>query len=224
MTKASKANGMQVDSTPPAAAPRCARPPIGLLAQILEDWRTHDRDWMRPGFHALAVHRFGNWRLGIGPRALRAPFSVLYRALSCGVRNIYGIELPYSARVGRRVVIEHQGDIVVHGGATIGDGCILRQGVTLGNRRLSRPFDAPRLGARVNVGAGAKILGAISVGDDARIGANAVVLTDVPAGASATGVPARVSGGRGAFVPRAHADADRPPFADAGASAHAPVA
>ncbi len=165
---------------------------IGLLAQIVEDWEVHGRDWTRPGFQALAVHRFGNWRLGVEPRALRAPLSMLYRTLFRGVRNLYGIELPYSARVGRRVVIEHQGAIVIHGDASIGDESVIRQGVTVGNRRIERPHEAPRIGARVNVGAGAKILGAVSIGDDAQIGANAVVVSDVPAGAVAVGIPARI--------------------------------
>jgi serine O-acetyltransferase len=166
--------------------------PLGLLRQIAEDWKAHGRDWTRPGFQAIAIHRFGNWRMGIRPKLLRAPASVLYRALFRGVRNFYGIELPYSARVGRRVVIEHQSGIVVHGNTTIGDDCIIRQGVTLGNRTLDHPFDAPRLGDRVNVGAGAKILGAVSIGDDAQIGANAVVRSDVPPGALAAGNPARI--------------------------------
>jgi serine O-acetyltransferase len=165
---------------------------LGLVAQIVEDWEAHGRDWSRPGFQALAVHRFGNWRMGVEPRALRAPLSLLYRTLFRGVRNFYGIELPYSARVGRRVVIEHQGAIVIHGDASIGDGSVIRQGVTVGNRRIERPHDAPRIGARVNVGAGAKILGAVSIGDDAQIGANAVVVSDVPAGAVVVGIPARV--------------------------------
>jgi serine O-acetyltransferase len=165
---------------------------LSLIDQIFEDWKAHDRDFTRPGFQAMAVYRFGNWRMGIGPKALRAPFSVLYRALFRGVRNLYGIELPYSARVGRRVVIEHQSGIVIHGDAEIGDDCIIRQDVTIGNRRSDRPLDAPRLGNRVSVGAGAKVLGAIHIGDGAQIGANAVVCDDVPAGAVAVGVPARV--------------------------------
>jgi serine O-acetyltransferase len=94
--------------------------------------------------------------------------------------------------LGRGVIIEHQGGIVIHGSCEIGDNCIIRQGVTLGNRSLERPFDAPKLGCRVNVGAGAKILGSVRVGDDARIGANAVVLRDVPRGGLAVGVPARI--------------------------------
>ena len=164
----------------------------GLWAQIREDWIAHGRDWTRPGFRAMAVYRFGVWRTGIRPRIVRAPFSVLYRSLFRHVRNHYGIELPYSARLGRRVIIEHQCCIVIHGNCVIGDDCIIRQGCTLGNKDLDRPGDAPTLGHRVNVGAGAKILGAVKIGDGAAIGANAVVLTDVPGGALAVGVPARI--------------------------------
>ncbi len=128
---------------------------------------------------------------------LRAPLSLLYRMLYRHVRNVYGIDLPYTVRLGRRVVIEHQGAIVIHGNTIIGDESILRQGVTLGNRYLERPLEAPCLGKRVNVGAGAKILGAVTLGDDAQVGANAVVLTDVPAGATAIGIPARILPPRG---------------------------
>lgn len=81
---------------------------------------------------------------------------------------------------------------MIHGQAAIGDGSFIRQGVTLGNRYLERPDDAPRLGKNVNVGAGAKVLGDVTIGDGAAIGANAVVLVDVPAGALAAGVPARI--------------------------------
>ena len=170
--------------------------PPRLLGQILEDWASHDRDWTRPGFQALAVHRFGNWRMSVRPRVLRAPLGAVYRALYRGVRNFYGIELPYTARIGRRVVFEHQGGVVIHGHAEIGDDCIIRQGVTIGSRSLDRPFDAPTIGNRVNVGAGAKILGAVQIGDDVQVGANAVVRCDVPAGALAVGVPARVVAGK----------------------------
>jgi serine O-acetyltransferase len=165
---------------------------MGLLAQIKEDWIAHGRDWTRPGFRAMAVYRFGVWRMGIKLSVLRAPMSLIYRCKFRFCRNIYGIELPYSAKVGRRVVIEHQGSIVIHGNAEIGDDSIIRQGVTLGNRTMDKPLDAPKLGKSVNVGAGAKILGALTIGDGAVIGANAVVLIDVPAGATAVGVPARI--------------------------------
>lgn len=161
----------------------------------VEDWNAHGRDSSRPGFRAIAVYRFGNYRMH-WPRGLRVGLSLLYRFLFRYVRNHYSIELPYSARVGRRVVIEHQGAIVIHGSSVIGDECILRQGVTLGNRHLEAPFDAPVLGRRVNVGAGAKILGRVYIGDNACVGANAVVLNDVPAGGTAVGIPAKLISGR----------------------------
>ncbi len=130
--------------------------------------------------------------MGIRAKWLRAPFSVVYRMLYRRVRNGYAIDLPYSVRLGRRVVVEHCGAIVIHGSASLGDDCIVRQGVTLGNRYLDRPFEAPQLGARVNIGAGAKILGGVTIGDDVQIGANAVVLQDVPQGATVAGIPARI--------------------------------
>ena len=164
----------------------------GLFAQIAEDWRAHGRDWTKPGFRAVAVHRFGVWRMGIG-QPLRAPLSVLYRMMFRRCRNVYGIELPYSVKLGRRVVVEHQGAIVVHGACEIGDDCIIRQGCTLGNKSLDRPHDAPKLGRGVNVGAGAKILGAVVLGDGSAVGANAVVVKDVPAGAVAVGIPAQIT-------------------------------
>lgn len=165
---------------------------LGLWAQIYEDWVAHGRDWTKPGFRAVAAHRFGVWRMLVQPKMLRAPLSVLYRAIYRKVRNGYGIDLPYTVQLGRRVVIEHQSAIVIHGHCCIGDDCIVRQGVTLGNRYLDHPLEAPTLGNRVNVGAGAKILGSVNLGDDVNIGANAVVLIDIPAGQTAVGIPARV--------------------------------
>ncbi|HVF92847.1 MAG TPA: serine acetyltransferase [Sphingomonas sp.] len=163
-----------------------------LLAIVGEDWRAHGRDSTRPGFRTLAVYRFGVWRMSVGSRALRLPLSFLYRRGFYHCRNVYGIELPYTARVGRRLVIEHQGGIVIHGSTIIGDDCTIRQNCTLGVRRVDRPGDAPTLRDRVELGAGAVVLGAVTIGDDAAIGANAVVLADVPAGALAIGVPATI--------------------------------
>jgi serine O-acetyltransferase len=159
---------------------------------VREDYEAHGREASRPGFQAVAVHRFGTWRMGVRNKLLRAPLSVVYRALYRGVRNFYGIELPYTVELGRRVIFEHQHGIVVHGSTVIGDDCIIRQGVTLGLRSLERLDEAPVLGAGVNVGAGAKIIGPVHVGDGAAIGANAVVLEDVPPGALAIGVPAKL--------------------------------
>jgi serine O-acetyltransferase len=164
----------------------------GLWALIREDLATHDGDWGRPGFVSLAVYRFGFWRMSIKSAVLRMPLSFLHHRLYRRCRNRYGIELPHTAKIGRRLTIEHQHGIIVHGSCVIGDDCTIRQGVTLGNKTKDHPYDAPQLGHRVNVGAGAKLLGKVIVGDDAQIGANAVVLKDVPANATAVGVPARV--------------------------------
>ncbi len=168
------------------------KPLLRLWQQIKEDWIAHGRDWTKPGFMAVAVQRFGVWRMTIKPKLLRAPFSILYRALYRKIRNTYGIDLPYTVQLGRRVIIEHQSCIIIHGNSSIGDDCIIRQGVTIGNRYLEHPFDNPKLGARVNIGAGAKILGNVTIGDDVNIGANAVVLVDIPAGQTAVGIPAKI--------------------------------
>ena len=156
-----------------------------------EDYVAHGRDVTRPGFQAMFVYRLGVARMEVKPLLLRAPLSVAYRAMFRAVRNFYGIELPYSARIGRRVVFEHQHGIVIHGAAEIGDDCIIRQGVTLGLRSLDALAAAPVLGRGVNVGAGAKVLGRVHVGDGAAIGANAVVLEDVAAHALVVGIPAK---------------------------------
>lgn len=166
----------------------------GLWAQIMDDWRANGRDWTRPGFRALAVHRFGVWRMSIRSKIVRAPFSLIYRSMFRYCRNVYGIELPYSATVGRGVVIEHQGGIVVHGASVIGDRCIIRQGCTLGVRSIDDPSAAPTLDTGVELGAGAAVLGRVRIGARARVGANAVVLKNVPAGTLAVGVPARIVG------------------------------
>jgi serine O-acetyltransferase len=108
------------------------------------------------------------------------------------VRFKYGIELPYTVELGRGVVFEHQHGIVIHGHAKIGDGCIIRQGVTIGNKSLDSPLDAPVIGNYVNIGAGAKILGKVMIGHHASIGANAVVTHDIPDYAVAVGIPAKV--------------------------------
>lgn len=163
-----------------------------LWKQIKEDWVAHDYDWTKPGFRAVLTHRFGVWRMGIQVKLLRAPLSLLYRMMYRKVRNTYGIELPYTVELGRRVIIEHQGCIVIHGNCIIGDDSIIRQGVTMGLRHLDKPSEAPTLGCRVNVGAGAKLFGNIHIGDDVNIGANAVILNSVPSGCTVVGIPGQI--------------------------------
>jgi serine O-acetyltransferase len=160
-----------------------------LFKQIKDDWVNHGKDWTKPGFRALAYHRFGNWRMDVKPKILRAPLSILYGFLYRRARNLYGIELPYTAQIGQGVIIEHQHGIVIHGNVVIGDNCIIRQGVTIGIRYMDRLTEAPVIGNNVNIGAGAKLLGKITIGDNVNIGANAVVIHDVPQDGLYVGFP-----------------------------------
>jgi len=162
-----------------------------MFERIRGDWRAHNYDWSRHGFWALVVYRFGNWRYGIRPRALRMPFSFAYKILKFAADSLCGIELPCEVVLGERFVIEHIGGIVISGDAVFGDDCVIRNGVTVGLRHRNER-GSPRLGNRVDIGAGAKLLGPIRIGDDVAIGANAVVLCDVPDGCIAVGIPARV--------------------------------
>jgi serine O-acetyltransferase len=164
---------------------------IGLLALLAEDLRTHDSDLFEQGFWAVAVHRFGNWRMGIRPKLLRAPFSLLYKFLFKWVEWTCGITLPYTVALGRRVRIWHHGGMVLHA-RSIGDDVQIRQNTTFGLARRDRPLEVPVIEDRVDIGCGACILGYVTVGHDSIIGANAVVVDDLPPGSIAVGVPARV--------------------------------
>ena len=173
-----------------------------MFENIRQDWLAHDCNWSRHGFWALIVYRFGRWRYGIGPRWLRVPFSFLYKVLKFFADAFFGIEIPCEAVIGSRFTIEHTGAIVISGDAVFGDDCVIRQGVTVGLRNRNRR-GSPRIGNRVDIGAGAKLLGEIVIGDDVAIGANAVVLCDVPEGCIAVGVPAVVKVRRTETVPEA---------------------
>jgi serine O-acetyltransferase len=162
-----------------------------MIENLKEDWQTYEGDIWRQGLWVMWVYRFGQWRYGIRPAFLRKPFSLLYKILRTGCQMLTGVELPCETRVGRRLRIEHFGGIVISGDTVIGDDVVLRHGVTIGLTRTGQR-GAPRIGNRVDIGAGAKILGDIVIGDDAVIGANAVVLKDVPPGAFAVGIPARI--------------------------------
>jgi serine O-acetyltransferase len=165
---------------------------IGFWDLLREDFVAHKSDWGRLGYRALVVHRFGNWRMGVTNPILRVPLSVLYRALFRHCRASYGIEIPYSVKLGRRVAIEHHSGIILNGGVVMGDDVVLRQNTTIGVRSAHDVDANPIIGNGVEIGAGAVILGGLTIGDGATIGANAVVLNDVPAGALAVGVPARI--------------------------------
>jgi serine O-acetyltransferase len=154
-----------------------------------EDWETHRRDVTMPGLHALVLHRYAAWRLGLPPGPRRKVLSAIRHVLWVLVRNVYGIELHETASIGRRVRIEHQGAIIVDGDAVIGDGCLIRHNVTIG--RAQQGGGAPRIGKDVDIAPGAVLAGNITVGDRVRIGPNAVVLVDVPEDTTVFAPPAR---------------------------------
>jgi serine O-acetyltransferase len=160
-----------------------------VFDNLRADFQAHGRDWGSQGFWALSVYRFGRWRYTIGPRWLRLPLSGIYKVLYKGVQIVTGIELPCEVPVGPGFVIDHSGGIVVSGFARFGARCRLRPGVVIGLARVENPI-APHFGDDVDIGAGAKILGPIKIGNRTLIGANAVVITDVPDDCIAVGVPA----------------------------------
>lgn len=160
-----------------------------MFELLREDWETYERDIQRQGIWVMAVYRLGRWRYTIKNALLRKLFSFVYRVLKLASQILTGIDLPCEAKVGRRFCIEHFGGIIISGDAVIGDDVTIRNGVTIGLRRKGTR-GAPVIGNRVDIGAGAVILGEITIGDDSAIGANAVVLQDVPPNSIAVGVPA----------------------------------
>jgi serine O-acetyltransferase len=143
-----------------------------------------------PGLHVLVLHRFAHrlWRWRLRWWA---------RWLSQLGRWVTGIEIHPGARIGRRLFIDHGMGVVIGETAEIGDDCTLYHGVTLGGTSWNQEKRHPTLGKNVVVGAGAKILGPITIGDNARIGSNSVVVRDVPPGATVVGIPGRVVTPRG---------------------------
>ncbi len=138
-----------------------------------------------PGLHALLIHRLahGLWR---------AELRWLGRFVSHLGRFLTGIEIHPGAIIGRRVFIDHGMGVVIGETAEIGEDCTLYHGVTLGGTSWNKGKRHPTLERGVVIGAGAKVLGPITIGEGARIGSNAVVVKDVPPGATATGIPARI--------------------------------
>ena len=139
-----------------------------------------------PGLHAVWIHRVshGLWNLGL---------KWIARLLSMLARFVTGIEIHPGAKIGRRVFLDHGLGIVIGETTEIGDDCTIYQGVTLGGTSLYKGVKRhPTLGKGVVISAGAKVLGGFTVGDGARVGSNAVVLKEIPAGATAVGIPARI--------------------------------
>ncbi|MGI9124503.1 MAG: serine O-acetyltransferase EpsC [Mycobacterium sp.] len=181
-----------------------------LLARVREDLRnarSHDpasridieNAIVYSGLHAIWSYRVAH-RMWAIP-ALRGPA----RILSQLTRFLTGLEFHPGAVIGRRFFIDHGMGVVIGETAEIGDDVMIYHGVTLGGRSLEKGKRHPTLGDRVTVGAGAKVLGPVFIGDGSAIGANAVVTHDVPAESIATGIPAAV---------RARTETQREPLVD----------
>jgi serine O-acetyltransferase len=138
-----------------------------------------------PGIHALVFYRFTHWLWRLKLKFLARFFAQISRFLT-------GIEIHPAAKIGRRLLIDHGMGVVIGETAEIGDDCTIYHGVTLGGTSLAKGKRHPTLKNRVIVGAGAKILGPIVIGDDARVGANTVVVKSVSEASTVIGVPGRI--------------------------------
>lgn len=165
---------------------------ISFLGLIKEDFLTHDKDFFEQGLWAITVHRFGNWRMGLKSKIFRAPCTLIYHVLYKIVQWTCGITLPYTVKLGRRVRIWHHSGMVLHA-ESIGDDVHIRHNTTMGVARTFHNFELPIIEDRVDIGAGVCLLGKIRIGHDSVIGANSVVLGDIPPYSVAVGSPARVA-------------------------------
>lgn len=170
------------------------------LALLAEDFATHDRDLTAPGFWAVATHRIGRRALDeTCPRGARAILNLTYRAMFTGIDWIWGIHLPRSVALGRRVRLWHNGCMLLVA-KSIGDDVSLRHDTTFGGLRAGRQTadasaseqELPIIEDGADLGSGVCVLGGVRVGRRAVVGANSVVLKDVPAHATVLGVPARI--------------------------------
>lgn len=184
---------MKATDLPPLPLGERNENPQGLsLWQLLrEDFETHDRSLWEKGFWAVAVHRFGNWRMGFRWKFARAPLTMVYWFLYFLVEVLAGITLPYTTKLGRRVRVWHHSGMILHA-RSIGDDVHIRHNTTFGVVRRGDNRAIPAIGDRVDISCGVCILGAVTIGSDSVIGANAVVLKDIPPGSVAVGIPARV--------------------------------
>lgn len=151
---------------------------IGFWQLVKEDFVTHESDWLSQGFWTVFNLRFGNWRMS-QPKVLRVPLTVLYRFHRRLVQMFCGIKLEYTVKLGRRVKLEHFGGMIL-GAKAIHDDVTIRQNTTFGIKDLSNLQGKPVTQRGVNIGAGAVIVGDITVGRFSVLGPNVVVDKDIP--------------------------------------------
>lgn len=170
---------MQEKQYPPKGSTNTNPPDLSFWQLIKEDFKANESDLFSQGFWALFNHRFGNWRMGVKPKILRAPLTIIYHVHRKLVQILCGIKLDYTVQVGRRVQIDHFGGMII-GAKKIGDDVILRQNTTLGIKSLSNLEGKPTIENGVSIGAGAVIVGDITVGKNSTIGPNVVIFSDIP--------------------------------------------
>lgn len=162
----------------------------GLVTEPMSKLRVFRGLLETQGVWAVTMYRFGRWANEEAPAPLRKPAKAAYLVGFKLVEIMAGVSLPAHARIGKGFYVGHFGNIIVHPDTVMGERCSISQGVTIGVLGGERQ-GVPQFGNDVYIGAGAKVLGGVTVGDGAVIGANAVVIADVPAGATAVGIPAR---------------------------------
>ncbi len=152
---------------------------ISTWQLIKEDWSYNRKDWRNPGFRALAVYRFGEWVYTLNSKFAQAILRKIYGVLFRYIRNHYGIEIARGAKIGRGVEIGHHVGVVIGSNVEIGDRCLIRHNVTIGAASNDLTKLKPKIGNHVQIGAGAQIVGNVTVGEGTRIGSNAVVTADI---------------------------------------------
>jgi len=176
---------------PSIPLPEAQQPKARLLPNLREDFRRYRSAQIgygslratlnvfgEYGFWAIVVYRYGRWARAMRPRVLSYPFKIVYIFLRTLIDILFGINVSVNCEIGPGFYIGHFGGIILHG--NMGRNCSIGQGVTIGAKGAGRSNGVPTLGDNVYVGAGAKIIGRIRIGNDVVVGANTVVVKDVP--------------------------------------------
>jgi serine O-acetyltransferase len=167
----------------------------GLIEIVREDMHANSSGLLVPATQMLVVHRFGEW-VAARPKPFRTVGLLAFRLLNAYVRNVLGFEIARTTKIGRRVVFVHQNGVVLQPKAEIGDDCMLYHNVTVGRRwdtyRPQSFLEPVRIGKGVHLGVGSTVIGAVRIGDLAKVGPHALVTTDIPAGASVIAPASRI--------------------------------
>lgn len=161
-----------------------------MIRRLIKEWELHERSLSDFALWAIVTYRFGAWLSGLPRGPIRWAAFKVYFVMAKTVEVASGIWIGHGAQLGENVHLVHSGNIKIHREAKVGNGTSIMHDVTLG-MNMGRP-GVPEVGENVLIGVGAKLLGGIHVGDEATIAPNSLVITDVPAGATAMGVPARI--------------------------------